>query len=70
MEESKMRKLSIKGRVVASAIMGFLLGGLVSPFVIAYLMSKWEIFGIGMVVSGFTFLLFYGVYIIEKHRPI
>ena len=63
-----MRKLSTKGKLFANAIGGFLLGGFVSSFTIAYITSQWEIFAIGMSVSGFTFLLFYGTYIIESAR--
>ena len=63
-----MRKLSTKGKLFANAIVGFLLGGFVSSFTIAYITNRWEIFAIGMAVSGITFLLFYGAYTIESAR--
>ena len=54
--------------MIAQAIIAFLVGGLLASFTIAYFTNQWEIFAIGMGVSGFQFLIFYGAYIIEKHR--
>ena len=68
MEESKMRKLSTKGKMIAHAIIGFLFGGFLASFIIGLITSQWEIFAIGMAAAGFQFLIFYGAYTIEKHR--
>lgn len=63
-----MKKLSTKGKMIAHAIIGFLLGGLLASFIIGLITNQWEIFAIGMGVSGFQFLLFYGAYTIESAR--
>jgi len=68
--DMKERKLNSSGVLLAMAIVSCLTGGFLASFIIAYLTNQWEVFAIGMGVSGFIFLFFYGVYIIEKHRPI
>ena len=62
----KERKLSSSGVLLATAIISCLTGGFIASFIIAYLTNQWEIFALGMIVSGFIFLIFYGAYTIES----
>ena len=63
-----MRQLSEQGKLFATMISSVLASGFLTSFLIAYITNKWEIFAIGLAVSGITFLCFYGAYVIESNR--